>query len=57
MEDQELHNVRVTPMFPTENPSSIRMRQESELYRQTLIRYDEKDIKGLIKKEEADNEE
>ena len=57
MEDQELHNVRVNPMYPTENPSSIRMRQESELFRQTVIRYDEKEIPDLVKNEDTPDDQ
>ena len=52
MNDEELHNVPVNPLYPTENPSSIRMRQESDLFPQTMIRYDEKDIPDLVKKDE-----
>ncbi|MEM0997121.1 MAG: hypothetical protein AAGN35_08580 [Bacteroidota bacterium] len=42
------HNVRIIPSSPLHGAGSIAMRQSSDLYRQTVIRYDENEIEGLI---------
>ena len=47
-----LKNVRAVPSSPLHGAGSIAMRQSSDLYRQTVIRYEEKEIDGLINKEE-----
>ncbi|HHG84788.1 MAG TPA: hypothetical protein ENJ82_08555 [Bacteroidetes bacterium] len=42
------HNARAVPSSPLHNASSVMMRQSSELYRQTVIRYDDEEIGGLL---------